>query len=93
MPREVFGIPDGATHVIPAYWQSIWNAIPQIASGIGGYAAGPLSDRLSRRATFIIAGLFSCTGVAVVYTSSTRGVFLTGKIVNAIGFGIGRLSS
>ncbi|CAK7238441.1 hypothetical protein SEUCBS140593_010691 [Sporothrix eucalyptigena] len=85
---EQFGdLTDGA-YVIPAYWQSLWNAMPQLTTGIGAWAAGPIADRFGRRAAFITAGFISAAGVAVVYTASTRGVFLGGKMLNAVGLGL-----
>jgi hypothetical protein len=37
-----------------------------------------------------LAGIFSVIGVTVVYTASTNGQFLAGKMVNAFGLGIGQ---
>lgn len=85
---EQFGIQVDGAYVIPAYWQSLWNAMPQLTTGIGAWAAGPLADRFGRRAAFVTAGCLSAAGVAIVYTASSRGVFLGGKMVNALGLGM-----
>lgn len=85
---EQFGILAGETYVVPAYWQSLWNALPQLMTGIGAWGAGPLADRFGRRSAFVAAGCLSAAGVAVVYTATTRPVFLGGKMVNALGLGM-----
>lgn len=56
---------------------------------MGCYAAGPISDRFGRRLAFLVAAIISAAGVAVVYTSSSPGQFLGGKMVNALGLGLG----
>lgn len=75
--------------MIPTHWQSLWNSLSQLATGIGGYVAGPISDRFGRRVAFIVASIFSFAGIALLYTASTPGQFLGGKMVNAVGLGIG----
>ncbi|CAI7574182.1 unnamed protein product [Penicillium pancosmium] len=83
-----FGELNNGTYVIPAYWQSLWNAMAQVATMIGATIAGPVQDLLGRRASFLLAAIVSAAGVAVVYTSHTPGVFLAGKIVNGLSMGI-----
>lgn len=56
---------------------------------MGCYAAGPISDRFGRRLAFLVAAIISASGVAVVYTSSSPGQFLGGKMANALGLGLG----
>jgi MFS family permease len=51
---------------------------------LGATTAGPVQDRFGRRVSFLLGAIFSAAGVAVVYTASTPGVFLAGKIVNGI---------
>ena len=81
-------MPVAGAYLIPAYWQSLWNALAQVATGIGAWGAGPISDRFGRRISFAVAGLFSVAGVAVVYTAASPGTFLAGKMVNALGLGM-----
>lgn len=76
------------TYVIPAYWQSLWNAMAQVCTGFGAWGAGPISDRFGRRVSFCISGIISIAGTAVIYTATTPGAFLGGKMVNAIGLGM-----
>ncbi|KAH7007308.1 maltose permease Mal61 [Ilyonectria destructans] len=85
---EEFGALENGTYAIPAYWQSLWNALSQVATAMGCYAAGPISDRFGRRLAFLVAAIISAAGVAVVYTSSSPGQFLGGKMVNALGLGL-----
>ncbi|KAI0123935.1 MFS sugar transporter-like protein [Xylariales sp. AK1849] len=85
---EQFGeIVDGQ-YVVAAYWQSLWNALPQLTTGFGAWVSGPLSDRLGRRWCMFIAGIFSIVGVSIVFTASVNGQFLGGKMVNALGLGM-----
>ncbi|KAK6606440.1 Alpha-glucosides permease MPH2 [Botrytis cinerea] len=76
------------TYIIPAYWQSLWNAMAQVCTGFGAWGAGPISDRFGRRISFCVSGLISIAGTAVIYTATTPGAFLGGKMINAIGLGM-----
>lgn len=87
-PRETFGTLTNGTYVIPAYWQSLWNALSQVATMGGATLAGPLQDRGGRRAAFLTAACLSAAGIAIVYTASTPGAFLAGKIVNGLSLGL-----
>lgn len=84
---EQFGVFENNAYVVPAYWQSLWNAIPQLTTGLGAWLSGPISDRFGRRWSLFIAGVLSIIGVAIVYTSSTPPIFLIGKMVNSLGLG------
>jgi MFS transporter, SP family, general alpha glucoside:H+ symporter len=87
--RAQFGSPiPGGQFLIPAYWQSLWNALAQICTMIGASIAGPFQDFAGRRASFVAAALISAAGVAVVYTATTPSVFLAGKMVNGIALGM-----
>ncbi|KAF7901338.1 hypothetical protein EAF00_003559 [Botryotinia globosa] len=76
------------TYVIPAYWQSLWNAMAQVCTGFDAWGAAPISDRFGRRVSFCVSGLISIAGTAVIYTATTPGAFLGGKMINAIGLGM-----
>ncbi|KAL3486169.1 hypothetical protein BJX62DRAFT_242235 [Aspergillus germanicus] len=78
----------GAIYIIPARWQSLWAALPQVMTGVGAFCSGMLADRFGRRTNFTLSGLFSTAGIAVLYISSMRGVFLAGKMINAFGLGL-----
>ncbi|GKZ42253.1 hypothetical protein AbraIFM66951_000961 [Aspergillus brasiliensis] len=86
--EQTFGTLTNGSYVIPAYWQSLWNALSQVATMLGSTAAGPIQDRFGRRAAFFVAACLSAAGIAVVYTASTPGAFLGGKIVNGLSLGL-----
>ncbi|PYH44692.1 MFS general substrate transporter [Aspergillus saccharolyticus JOP 1030-1] len=85
---QKFGSLVHGTYTIPAYWQSLWNALSQVATMIGSTVGGFISDRLGRRVAFLVAACLSSAGFAVVYTANTPGVFLAGKIINGLALGI-----
>lgn len=60
----------------------------QVATAIGAASAGPLQDRFGRRLAFLLASVISCAGVAVIFTSQTPAIYLTGKIVNGLALGM-----
>ena len=86
--RTQFGQLVDDAYVIPAYWQSLWNSMSQVATMLGATTAGPVQDYLGRRASFLLAATLSAAGIAVVYTASTPGTFLAGKIVNGLSLGL-----
>lgn len=83
-----FGELTNGSYVIPAYWQSLWNAMAQVATMLGATTAGPVQDFLGRRVSFLLGAMVSAAGVAVVYTSTSPGSFLAGKIVNGLSMGL-----
>lgn len=85
--RKQFGVFQGGSYVVPAYWQSLWNALPQLTTGLGAWLSGPVSDRYGRRLTMFMAGIFSVVGVAIIYTADASPQFLVGKMVNSLGLG------
>jgi SP family general alpha glucoside:H+ symporter-like MFS transporter len=60
----------------------------QVCTGFGAWGAGPISDRFGRCVSFALSGVISVVGVAVVYTATTPGAYLGGKMVNALGLGM-----
>ncbi|KAL2847396.1 general substrate transporter [Aspergillus pseudodeflectus] len=78
---------------IPAYWQSLWNALAQVSTAIGAFIIPLVSDGLGRRYALGLSGAVCCAGVAVLYTCQTPGVFLAGKMVNAVGLGMSLTTS
>ncbi|KAL2823846.1 general substrate transporter [Aspergillus cavernicola] len=83
-----FGENTPSGHLIPAYWQSLWNAIPQLTTMVGAWSVGHISDAFGRRLGFFLSGLISSAGVAVLYIADTSPVFLVGKMINGIGLGM-----
>ncbi|EEY15969.1 conserved hypothetical protein [Verticillium alfalfae VaMs.102] len=75
------------TLIIPAYWQSAWNATYNVMSMLGSVVAGFLQDWFGRRSVFLTAIICSIAGTAINYVAETPAVFLGGKIVT--GFAVG----
>ncbi|KPI39381.1 General alpha-glucoside permease [Cyphellophora attinorum] len=75
--------------IIPAYWQSLWNALYNIFNMLGSVSAGHLQDWFGRRSVFLAAIIIGSAGVAVSYISKTPAEFLGGKIV--AGYAVGLL--
>ncbi|KAM0589592.1 hypothetical protein ACHAP6_003345 [Verticillium nonalfalfae] len=75
------------TLIIPAYWQSAWNATYNVMSMLGSVVAGFLQDWFGRRSVFLAAIICSIAGTAINYVAETPAVFLGGKIVT--GFAVG----
>lgn len=73
--------------IIPAYWQSLWNALFNVSQLLGSISAGFVQDRLGRRAIFLVAAVLASCGIAIAYTSNTPAHFLGAKIVVGIAAG------
>lgn len=85
---EQFGVLENGEYIIQAYWQSLWNAIPQLTTGFGAWISGPVSERLGRPWTMLIAGVLSIIGVSIIFTASASPQFLVGKMINSLGLGM-----
>ncbi|KAJ5553963.1 maltose permease Mal61 [Penicillium frequentans] len=83
-----FGQATASGYVIPAWWQSLWNALPQLSCMLGAWGIGHFSDWFGRRPCFFLAGLISSAGVALLYIADTSPIFLAGKIVNGFALGM-----
>lgn len=90
--RAQFGklveLPTGATYIIPAHWQSLWNALAQLSTALGALLIAPASDRLGRRFALVASGVVCAAGIAILYTCEKPGTFLAGKMLNALGLGM-----
>lgn len=75
--REVYGNyyqPTGeeGQYVIPALWQSLWNAASTIGQVFGGFAAGQFADMVGRKALLYTAVALSLSSsFALVFAPST----------------------
>ncbi|KAM0322741.1 hypothetical protein ACHAQA_009332 [Verticillium albo-atrum] len=76
------------TLIIPAYWQSAWNATYNVMSMIGSVSAGFLQDWFGRRSVFLAAVICSAAGIALNYIAETPAQFLGGKIVTGYSVGL-----
>ncbi|CVL00441.1 related to maltose permease [Fusarium mangiferae] len=67
--------------IIPAAWQSAWNATYNVLQLFGAFTAGHLQDWFGRRAVFLAAIICASACISLSYISQTQGQFLGGKIV------------
>lgn len=84
----VFGDHVGKALVIPAVWQSLWNALFNLASLLGSATAGYIQDIVGRRAVFAGVIVLAFAGTALNYTADTRAHFLGGKLVTGFSMGM-----
>lgn len=76
------------TLIIPAYWQSLWNALYNVMNMLGSVSAGHLQDWFGRRSVFMASIIFGTAGIAISYISKTPAEFLGGKIVAGYAVGL-----
>ncbi|KAL3470884.1 general substrate transporter [Aspergillus californicus] len=75
--------------IIPAYWQSLWNAMFNVAQLFGSLSAGFIQDKLGRRAVYLIAIVIVSCGIATAFVAETPAQFMAAKLVT--GFAAGQL--
>lgn len=73
--------------IIPAYWQSLWSAMYNVATMLGSVSAGFLQDRLGRRSVFLASATIAAAGIALTFVAGTPAEFLGGKIVSGYAMG------
>lgn len=73
--------------LIPAYWQSLWNAIFNLMNIFGSISAGPIQDIFGRRAVFLVTIVMASAGIAVAYTSNSPAQYLVAKILTGYALG------
>lgn len=78
---------DGAL-IIPAYWQSAWNAMYNVMTLFGSLAAGQIQDLFGRRVCFLAAIILSSAGIAVIFVAQNSAHFLGGKILTGFALGL-----
>ncbi|XEV05020.1 hypothetical protein FSHL1_010307 [Fusarium sambucinum] len=77
--------------IIPAYWQSLWNATYNIMQLFGSISAGFIQDRIGRRAVFLLGVIIVSCGIALAYVAETPAQFMGAKIIS--GFAVGAFQS
>lgn len=85
--RMTFASEVNGALIIPAAWQSAWNASYNVMSMLGSVAAGFLQDWFGRRAVFLASIICATAGIGISYVSETSPMFLGGKIMS--GFAVG----
>ncbi|KAH7021411.1 uncharacterized protein B0I36DRAFT_334395 [Microdochium trichocladiopsis] len=80
---------------IPGMWQSVWMSFDAVGGALGSAAGGWIQDRLGRKRSMIIGGVWSAVGVVIVFASDTpasvngrRGMFLVGRMLEGFAVGI-----
>lgn len=87
--RKVYGnyYAAGDEYVIPALWQSLWNAASTIGQVFGGYAAGQFADNWGRKFLLYAAVLISfASSFALVFAPNLPVLFVS-KLL--LGFSVG----
>lgn len=59
--------------IIPAYWLSLWLALPPLASALGAVLAGWFGNRAGRRACLMLGCAISAVAVAGIFSSHRLG--------------------
>jgi len=88
--RQYYGnyYTDGNEWVIPALWQSLWNAASTIGQVFGGYAAGQFADVLGRKKLLFTAVIISlCSSFALVFAPSLPVLFVS-KLLLGLAVGL-----
>ncbi|KAJ5559965.1 hypothetical protein N7513_002364 [Penicillium frequentans] len=88
--RQYYGqyYTDGKQWVIPALWQSLWNAASTIGQVFGGYAAGQFADVLGRKKLLFAAVFISlCSSFALVFAPSLPVLFVS-KLLLGLAVGL-----
>ncbi|KAJ9611497.1 hypothetical protein H2200_004681 [Cladophialophora chaetospira] len=89
--QQKFGIPypsQPSGYLIPATWQSGWSGASSGGDIVGVLLAGQIADWIGRKPCLGIGAILTATGVGVQLGSHDWKVFLAGRLINAIGFGM-----
>ncbi|KAL2833687.1 hypothetical protein BDW59DRAFT_63814 [Aspergillus cavernicola] len=73
--------------IIPAHWQSLWNAMFNVAQLLGSISAGFIQDKLGRCVVFLIAIIIVSGGTATAYVAETPAQFMGAKMATGIAAG------
>ncbi|KAM0230813.1 hypothetical protein ACHAP5_011257 [Fusarium lateritium] len=77
--------------IIPAYWQSLWNATYNIMQLFGSLSAGFIQDILGRKFVFLLGIIIVSCGIALAFIAETPAQFMGAKIIS--GFAVGAFQS
>ncbi|KAF7188280.1 Major facilitator-type transporter ecdC [Pseudocercospora fuligena] len=88
--REVYGnyYADGKQWVIPALWQSLWNAASTIGQVFGGYAAGQFADMVGRKALLYTAVTLSLASSFALVFAPNLPVLFVSKLLLGLSVGL-----
>lgn len=85
------GIPyagEASGYLITARVQSAWSAISTVGDILGIIISSLIMDRIGRKHTILFGIVFTSIGIGMQIASHEWTLFLGGRLVNAIGFGI-----
>lgn len=93
--REVYGNYYAPTpgkgdgqYVIPALWQSLWNAASTIGQVFGGYAAGQFADVVGRKALLYTAVVLSLSASLALVFAPDLPVLFVSKLLLGLSVGL-----
>lgn len=72
---------------LPSIWTSLWSSLSLAAQAVGSILIGSVTDRLGRKWPASASAALTIAGTALQYFSHSRGMLLSGKIVNGLGIG------
>ena len=88
--REYYGsyFKEGKQWVIPALWQSLWNAASTIGQVFGGYAAGQFADVVGRKALLYTAVILSLGSSVALVCAPDLTVLFVSKLLLGLSIGL-----
>lgn len=88
--REYYGnyYADGDQYVIPALWQSLWNAASTIGQVGGAYAAGQFADYTGRKILLYIAVIISLASSFALVFAPNLPVLFVSKLLLGVSIGV-----
>jgi len=89
--RKDFGDEFQGGYVLPAAWQSAFNAAPVASATVGVLAAAAIADFMGRKWTIVGALALSFASITLEFVSTTKPVFFGGKFLN--GFATGTIQA
>ena len=84
-----FGEVSPVTHslFVPSIWTALFSSMSGLCQALGGFFIGFIYERFGRKPSAIGSASLSMAGIAIQYTSTTRGSLLAGKMVNCLALG------
>lgn len=89
--RKDFGNEFNGNYVLPAAWQSAFNAAPVASATFGVLGAAAIADYIGRKWTMVGALVVSFAAITMEFVSTTKPVFFGGKFLN--GFATGTIQA